>query len=113
MHGHHRPTAAGPQAVDEAYTAMSGTQDTRTMLGALRVCSSRLDPDDTESIDRLTRIALDIFGLDADEVQAAIAGGQRDRDDEAAERHNTNGGKEPPDRGLRSSHSTTSRAQLW
>jgi hypothetical protein len=92
MRGNDKASADGPQdarkAINDARAAMFATEDPRAMLAIIRVCSRRLDPTDTENIDRLAEIALNIFGLGADEVQAAIADGQRDRDDERAARGN-------------------------
>ena len=76
---------AQQQAVDEAYSALSNTLDVQAMLGIIRVCSRRLNHADIEHIDRLSEIAVDIFDLDRDDVQDAIAKGQSDRDDAAAQ----------------------------
>jgi hypothetical protein len=79
-------TADAPRAVDEAYSALSNTADMSAMLGIIRVCARRLDrANHIEHIDRLSEIAVDIFDLDRDDVQDAIAKGQSDRDDQKAE----------------------------
>jgi hypothetical protein len=101
---------AQQQAVDEAYSALSNTSDVRAMLGIIRVCSARLDHADIEHIDRLSEIAVDVFDLDRDLVQDAIAKGQSDRDDAAAQaqehvgtarKANGSQAKAPPDDGPR------------
>lgn len=77
--GYAPPLAAVPpdeasRLIVVAIDAMRAAPDDDVRLAAVRNCSRQLSPG--EAIDRLSDVAIDIFDLPVDQVQAALAGGQ-------------------------------------
>jgi RecA-family ATPase len=73
--------------VGDTINAIRVLPDAAGKLSAIRACSRRLDPEaNGDAIGHLSDVAIDMHELDPQAVQAALAAGQDDRLDEAAER---------------------------